>query len=290
MSLGFRGKRAKVDFCLVRNEKGIVGSNLMSRKTAFTLIELLVVIAIISILMAILLPALSRVRKQAKKVVCQSNVHEWGLLYSMYTNDSDGKFSSGWTWDEGHWIQVLRPYCVDWKGISFCPMARKTMEQGAAVPFAAWEYKMDYVSPGGNSSAIDSVRGTRGSYGINGWCRTKCLNEFHEERVWRTINQPQPHRIPMHMDCFWFQVGPVDTDPPPEYNGDVYEHGTDSVSGGMKRVCIDRHNGVINCVFMDLHVSEVPLKGLWRLKWSRAYNTDIHLPDWPEWMRHMPSP
>ncbi|MCH7559665.1 MAG: type II secretion system protein, partial [Planctomycetes bacterium] len=64
----------------------------MRRRNGFTLIELLVVIAIIALLMAILMPSLQRVRKQAKAVACQSNLKQWGLVFRMYTNDNDGYF------------------------------------------------------------------------------------------------------------------------------------------------------------------------------------------------------
>src|SRR4030042_972737 len=62
------------------------------RKKGFTLIELLVVIAIIALLMGILMPALQRVKILAKAVVCQSNLHQWSLIWSLYTNDHDGYF------------------------------------------------------------------------------------------------------------------------------------------------------------------------------------------------------
>ncbi len=49
------------------------------RKGGFTLIELLVVIAVIALLMSILVPALQRARKQARKLLCATNMHDWGI-------------------------------------------------------------------------------------------------------------------------------------------------------------------------------------------------------------------
>ena len=60
------------------------------RKKGFTLIELLVVIAIIALLMSILMPALSAVKKQAQSVACMSRLKSWGLIYKLYTDDNNG--------------------------------------------------------------------------------------------------------------------------------------------------------------------------------------------------------
>ncbi len=58
----------------------------------FTLIELLVVIAIISILIAILLPTLSKARYEAKNVACKSNLRQIAMGVLMYANDNKGYF------------------------------------------------------------------------------------------------------------------------------------------------------------------------------------------------------
>lgn len=64
----------------------------ISRCGGFTLIELLVVVSIIALLLSIVLPSLAQGRRQAKKTVCLSNLHQLGFASQMYLDESGGYF------------------------------------------------------------------------------------------------------------------------------------------------------------------------------------------------------
>ncbi|MHC4356816.1 MAG: type II secretion system protein, partial [Planctomycetota bacterium] len=100
----------------------------MSKRRGFTLIELLVVIAIIALLMAIMMPALSRVKGQAQKVMCRARLKEWGLMFKLYTDEHDGYFNEGWGVGETTlWMNALRPYYKDNWDMLLCPTATRVV-------------------------------------------------------------------------------------------------------------------------------------------------------------------
>ena len=256
--------------------------------TAFTLVELLVVIAIIAILMAILMPALKRAKEQGKDAVCKSNLHQWGLYWLMYAGDYEDSFSPGMGpgWRRGVWIIPLRSY-IDTgrrKKLLLCPMATKPRSDGKEYGGPFETYRM------GGASGETGIAKERCSYGMNNWLYnppsdvTK-IQGRPTEWNFRTIGVRGAANIPVFLDSMWrgggpaYGIGNVRIEPP-QKNGEWSGYKAE-----MHHFCIDRHNRCINVGFLDWSVRKVGLKGLWKLKWHREFDTSGWSGGWPDWMK-----
>ena len=265
----------------------------MCKHKGFTLIELLVVIAIIALLMAILMPALQRVRKQAKTVMCQSNLKQWGTIWAMYTDDNNGLFPTRYS-ASGRWIDVLFDYYYRDPKIRCCPMATKiAFPQYPPGASGTLEIGGDkFTSWGKLIETAGRPAGTYGSYGVNGWvyvCGPDVLYGKNKQYFWNTPSVKGASQIPLFLDC-WFWCGwPEHTDTPPRFDGQRMAGDEDS----MNRFCIDRHQQAINGVFLDYSAGKIWLKSLWRLKWAKNFDLAAPLPNWQTeapWMASFKGP
>ncbi len=270
---------------------------------AFTLIELLVVIAVSAVLMAVLLPVLGRVRKQARSLVCRANLKQWGMVFALYTEDDEGRLPRAGADGVDRSLSLLRGLYVGRKidpnmpgrhhgvqteGIACCPMANKGNGVGTFTSmandevwvegifgstFAPWEitrpeprFRMSYSL---NSRTVSKIEGPRA------YITTASVDVFALKGR---------NTIPLLFDGVTSGNSFVsEKQPPPNHEP----------SGAAGEICINRHEGTLNSLFLDWSVRSVGLKELWTLKWHLQWDTrgrwtkagNAQPEDWPEWMR-----
>jgi len=148
----------------------------MQKNKAFTLIELLVVIAIIAVLMAILMPALNRVREQARFVACRSNTRSIGTAVLLYLQDNEYRMPdfhthtancNGYFWygpggnylrtsdNRSYWGVAYIKYLKDVE-VFACPSFKNFSQLVAQSPFP--------VHSGATAKDIEIA-----AYALNGW-------------------------------------------------------------------------------------------------------------------------
>ena len=290
------------------------GTDHPKQKRGFTLIELLVVIAIIALLMAILLPSLQRVKKQARCAVCQSNLRQWGIIFKAYTSTADGQFHNQGFCELAapeFWMYWLAQNAPGTEDIRCCPMATKSADPTGNAPpvssqviggtFRAWG-KFRPLMP----KHVRIERLYHGSYGMNNWLSVADRSggwiigiaaagaKYTPEDFWTTENVKGATDIPIFLDSWWWCAWVKDTDQPPAYEGQQSGFPC-GCRNSIQRFCMNRHRRSINAAFLDYSVRKIGLKELWTLQWHRQFNTanawtkagGVQPDRWPEWMRHL---
>ena len=267
----------------------------MKQNKAFTLIELLVVISIIALLLSVLVPSLGKAKEAAKSVICKTNIKQWGICFSLYTNEHDDKFTVGFKDPPGwisyfDWIGKMKPY-FEAEDLFLCPSAKKhDMADGAAMSGVecktgktreAWWYR----STSSTSNEPDCV----GSYGMNSWINSLEAGaspaygtpEMHWQKSTNSKNTSLS-KVPLFMDCMWLGGYSFDSDRP-STGEDIWDQ-----YGMMSRFMLKRHKGGVSAVFLDQSIRSVGVKELWALKWNTQFDTHNAMtqPDalWPDWV------
>jgi prepilin-type N-terminal cleavage/methylation domain-containing protein/prepilin-type processing-associated H-X9-DG protein len=270
----------------------ICGAKSQLDKKAFTLIELLVVIAIIALLMAILVPSLSKVKRKAEEIVCRSNLKQWTLVFSLYAQDNEESFpqniaGDGINWENAWVLGGLVQYYED-MDLRDCPstkdLDRTPSNANMGGTFTQWGPFSESID---GQAWYDSY--AKGSFGFNNWVSdppawADTFWGLPSSNAVRKTHARGAYMIPVVFDAVWVDITPWESDLAPsndEHETDVYDADWDTNS--MKYMCIDRHSGGINMAFVDWNVRHVGIKELWQLKWHKNWEMCQPQNAWPDW-------
>jgi hypothetical protein len=259
----------------------------MKPGNTFTKKDIIVVLVCIIFLLANIAAIGQGGRMRAKEAVCLSNLYKWGQIFQAYTADNDGYFHSreiGTSYGYSRlWPYVYKPYYQD-PMMRFCPTAVNPNVQTGT--FGTWNLNIGSWNPAYYPIPGEGPTFT-GSYGMNRYIENiKGGTMGTDPAYWRRTDVKYGAQVPVLMDCMFIYYWASATADPPEYEGDW-------TTPEMHWICINRHMGYINAVFLDFSARKVGLKELWTLKHSRTFDTcgpwttcgGVQPSDWPEWMQ-----
>jgi len=159
----------------------------MVTKKGFTLIELLVVIAIIALLMSILMPALNRVKEQARRQSCSSRLRQQGIALALYSGENESKLPLPET--SGNWLQDVAINTVHFmldsgmtREMFYCPSNFTHQKYN--------DYFWEYDNQSWDSRIQRFTDINSGSFIVSGYCFILEATRGHRPEITRYENDP----------------------------------------------------------------------------------------------------
>lgn len=239
--------------------------------SAFSLVELLVVISLIMLLIAMLLPALGKMRGMARSSACKQKLYQIQTAHVVYVLNNDNK--NFVYQNNAIYMTFLEEYHNYLDELRFCPEA-PISKGGWGSAKHGWTYgthngpkQGSYGVNGFMYLPYNSVTGP--GQGGNGYFSHGDYHANGHPNFWyETLEDGNPTKAPLYADCTWVDGWPMEWDAVPT---NFLLGGSGADGKQMGRFAIDRHDMHVNVVFADGHAELHPLEELWTLEWHRQW-------------------